>query len=244
MLTTKYTLILFLIVFSCLKIYAQDSTIQISNDLKLIRLSQNFYIHVSYEDLQSSKHFPANGLICIDNTKAYMIDTPWNNRITADLLHWLQNSLKVEVAALVATHWHVDCMGGLDQIHQAGITSYASALTCKFAAEHNLPVPKICFKDSMVIESKSQSIHLVYVGKGHTADNIVVWFPEQKILFGGCLVKGIRWKGLGYTADADLDEWPQTLKKLLQMFPQAKIVIPGHGDYGSLNLIQHTLGLF
>jgi len=244
MLITKQFLIAGLIVIACLNIYAQDSTIQISDDLKLIPLSQNFYIHVSYEDLQRSKHFPANGLIYIDNSKAYMIDTPWNNRITADLLHWLQDSLKVKVEVVVATHWHVDCMGGLDEIHQAGISSYASVHTCKLASEKGLPVPKNCFKDSMVFDSTSQPIHLIYVGKGHTSDNIVVWFPQEKILFGGCLVKGIQWKGLGYTADADLDEWPQTLKKLLEMFPHAKIVIPGHGDYGGLNLIQHTLSLF
>lgn len=83
-----------------------------------------------------------------------------------------------------------------------------------------------------------------YLGAGHTIDNIVVWIPEEKILFGGCMLKALRWKGLGFTDDADLNEWPKTLKKLIKEFPESRIVIPGHGDYGDLSLIQHTIGLF
>jgi hypothetical protein len=43
--------------------------------------------------------------------------------------------------------------------------------------------------------------------------------------------------------DAHLDEWPGTLRRVLEIFPQSEIVIPGHGDYGDLSVVYHTLKL-
>jgi hypothetical protein len=45
----------------------------------------------------------------------------------------------------------------------------------------------------------------------------------------------------GNLADADLKAWPNTIKKVMAKFPSARIVIPGHGDAGGLELLQHTL---
>jgi metallo-beta-lactamase class B len=48
---------------------------------------------------------------------------------------------------------------------------------------------------------------------------------------------------LGYTGDANVNEWTNSLKRLLDKYPQSRIVIPGHGEYGDLSLIHHTLKL-
>jgi glyoxylase-like metal-dependent hydrolase (beta-lactamase superfamily II) len=71
----------------------------------------------------------------------------------------------------------------------------------------------------------------------------VVWIPQEKILFGGCMLKALAWNGLGFTGDADVEEWPNTLNRLLEDFSGAEIVIPGHGDYSDLSLVYHTLEL-
>jgi metallo-beta-lactamase class B len=49
--------------------------------------------------------------------------------------------------------------------------------------------------------------------------------------------------GLGNVADADVKAWPKTLKRVLDNYPNAKIIIPGHGQFGDLSLIKHTLEL-
>lgn len=71
-------------------------------------------------------------------------------------------------------------------------------------------------------------------------DNIIVWIPSEKVLFPGCLVKGVNAKGLGNTVDGDLKAYPSTIEKVLHKFPDAKIVIPGHGTVGGIELIRHT----
>jgi metallo-beta-lactamase class B len=84
---------------------------------------------------------------------------------------------------------------------------------------------------------------VTYFGAGHTTDNVVAWLPQQKILFAGCLVKSLDSNSLGNTKDGDLAAYPATLRKVQAAYPQAKIVIPGHGDWGGPELIDHTLTL-
>jgi len=86
---------------------AQDVTIKISDDLELLKISENSYIHISYHDLENAPHFPANGLIYINNGKAIIIDTPWTDELTKTLTKWLKDSLEVIVEGVIVTHWHL-----------------------------------------------------------------------------------------------------------------------------------------
>jgi metallo-beta-lactamase class B len=74
-------------------------------------------------------------------------------------------------------------------------------------------------------------------------DNIVVWFPSERILFAGCMAKEMKSRSLGNIIDADIAGWPSTVKKALDEYPLAEIVIPGHGAYGGRELLKHTLEL-
>ena len=45
----------------------------------------------------------------------------------------------------------------------------------------------------------------------------------------------------GNVADADLAEWPTSVERIKEKhYPEAEVVIPGHGLPGGLNLLQHT----
>ena len=50
-------------------------------------------------------------------------------------------------------------------------------------------------------------------------------------------------KGLGSTTDANIEQWPVSAKKVLEKYPDADVVIPGHGKWGGIELLEHTLGL-
>ena len=84
---------------------------------------------------------------------------------------------------------------------------------------------------------------MFYPGAGHTQDNIVVWLPKQKILFGGCFVKSIHSKNLGNMEDASVKDWPKSIQKVINKYPNIKIVVPGHGKVGDVNLLKHTAQL-
>ena len=95
---------------------------------------------------------------------------------------------------------------------------------------------------------------LLYIdnGKGYLFDTpmtdsmtkeLVDWIVDSldvEILFAGCMVKEYGARGLGNTADGDLREYPVTIDKVTARFPTAKIVIPGHGQVGGMELLRHT----
>ena len=222
---------------------SRETEIKITDNLKLIKISDNIFIHISYYDYPNYKHVPANGLVYLNKQNAIIIDTGWRDEETRELVNWLTNKLKVDIKGVVVTHWHIDCMVGLKEIHNGKIKSYAHYLTVEMAQKKGLPVPKIHFKDSLSIKLNDKTVICRYLGAGHTVDNIVVWIPAEKLLFGGCLLKALEWKHLGYIKDADLHEWPVTLNKVLKEFSDSRIVIPGHGRHGDLSLVHHTLEL-
>ena len=44
----------------------------------------------------------------------------------------------------------------------------------------------------------------------------------------------------GNVADADLAEWPTSVERIQKHYPEAEVVIPGHGLPGGLDLLQHS----
>ena len=48
----------------------------------------------------------------------------------------------------------------------------------------------------------------------------------------------------GFLGDANIKEWPATVEKIKQQYPNAKIVIPGHGKQGGSELFDYTIKLF
>jgi metallo-beta-lactamase class B len=48
----------------------------------------------------------------------------------------------------------------------------------------------------------------------------------------------------GYLGDADTLMWSVTIAKLKAKYPQLKVVIPGHGKPGGVELLDYTEQLF
>lgn len=232
-----------LCLFLFLKLSAQEKypVKKIGEDLELIKLSDKTFIHVSYLDLPGYGRTPANGLVVINAVnEAFIIDSPWNDSLTQVLLTWIADSMKLNVTGFIPTHWHNDCMGGLATINKYTIPSYANQKTIDIARTKNLPLPTNSFSDSLCIESGNVQLMLFDFGPGHSLDNIILWLPQQRIIFAGCLIKDIRATNLGNTADGDVSYYPYTLARLRKRIPMADIVIPGHGSPGDYRLIEHT----
>jgi metallo-beta-lactamase class B len=229
----------------CISLFSQTTyeKIKISKDIELIQLTENAYVHVTYSEMPGFGRFASNGLIFSSNGKAFLFDTPVNDSLTKELVTYISGSLKLEIVGFVPNHWHIDCMGGLGYIHSIGIPSYANQKTIDIAKTKNLPIPTNGFKDSLILMLGDKEIKCYYPGAAHSMDNIVVWIPSEKILFPGCIVKEVKANTLGNTVDGDLNEYPQTVKKIIEKFYDAKIVIPGHGAYGDQKIIAHTLEL-
>ena len=63
-----------------------------------------------------------------------------------------------------------------------------------------------------------------YLGPSHNVDDIFVYFPKQKVLYAGSILK----ERLGNLAFANLEEYPKTLEKLRQLHLEIDKIISGH----------------
>lgn len=73
---------------------------------------------------------------------------------------------------------------------------------------------------------KLQNGHVqgLYLGPSHAPDDIFVYFPTEKVLYAGSILK----EQLGNLAFADIDEYQRTLLKLKQLHLSIRTIISGH----------------
>ena len=219
--------------------HAQDS-IRVSADLVIVPISSNAYIHTSYFYKAGIGRFPSNGLIYVAGKKVMLVDTPMSDSTTQRLIDWIEKEKGWNITSFVANHWHDDCTAGLDLINAKKIDAFSSKLTKEALDRKGLPTTKRVFSEFYELDHGGKEVYLEYPGPGHTIDNIVIWIPEDSILFAGCMSKSADAKSLGNIEDAVLEKWSGTLDTVLLHFGQAKTVVPGHGAYGGLDLIHHT----
>lgn len=237
-----------LILFACLgikEISAQVTTpvyqhIRVAEDIELIKISPDAYIHVSTAEMAGFGRVSSNGLILIDGNECFLFDTPSDVAQTETLVRFLKEKMNLSIKVFVPNHWHSDCMGGLTFLQKNSIRSYANNKTIAIARQQNFPLPDEGFDDSLELSLGNKKVLCWYPGAAHSMDNIVVWIPSEEILFAGCMCKSIESSNIGNVADGDAVQYPVTIDKVISRFSNAKIVVPGHGNVGGFDLLLHT----
>ncbi|AZA80417.1 subclass B1 metallo-beta-lactamase [Chryseobacterium lactis] len=214
-----------------------------TDNLSVIQLSDHVYQHISYLNTDSFGRVPCNGMIVKEDGEAVIFDTPSDDKSSAELISWIKNNLHVNINAVVATHFHSDCLGGLKEFERNKISSYASTRTIELAKKNNENVPQHSFDNDLTLKVGRTNVFVKYFGEGHTKDNVIAYFPDEKVMFGGCLIKEIG-ATKGYLGDANVKAWSGTVKKIKKQYPDVRIVIPGHGDVGGIKLLDYTINLF
>ena len=92
--------------------------------------------------------------------------------------------------------------------------------------------PNVTYSSKLVLYSGSREIQLLFLGRGHTAGDTVVFLPRERIVCTGDLMES----RLAYMGDAFFDEWVTTLEALKKL--DFALVLPGHGvPFGDKGLI-------
>lgn len=214
-----------------------------TKSLIITQVSAHCYEHTSFKQTNDFGYVPCNGLIVRDDSDVIIFDTPTNDAASEELLSWVKEKLHCTVKAVIPTHFHDDCLGGLKAFHDHHIPSYAYNKTIVLAGENHYEVPQHGFSDSLVLPLGHDHITARFLGEGHTKDNIVGYFAPDKVMFGGCLIKEMNAQK-GYLGDANLQAWSGTVEKVKQAYPGVQIVVPGHGNYGNARLLDYTITLF
>lgn len=208
--------------------------------LEIAHLEGNFYVFTTYNTYQGI-NYPANGLYLVTNEGVVMIDTPWDTTQFQPLLDSIKLKHDKDVNMAVATHWHSDKTAGLEYYREKGIKTYTTAHTDSLSKENGMKRAEFLIAKDTTFHVGQYSFETFYPGEGHTADNIVVSFNKERILYGGCLIKGAEAEDLGNVEDGNEQEYESSLKKVQQKYPHPRYIIPTHSDWNDSNALKHSI---
>ena len=210
--------------------------------LKISHLKGEFYIYTTYSTYEGEQ-LPANGMYLVTNNGIVLFDTPWDTTQFQPLLDSIKLRHNKSVGLCIATHWHSDKTEGLEYYKQKGIKTYTTVLTDELSKKNNKKRAEFLMTKDTTFNVEKFSFEIYYPGQGHTADNIIVWFDKEKILYGGCLIKGADAENLGYLGDANVTEYENTLKNVQKKCPNPKFIIISHSDWNNINSLKHSIKL-
>jgi glyoxylase-like metal-dependent hydrolase (beta-lactamase superfamily II) len=84
--------------------------------------------------------------------------------------------------------------------------------------------PNVTVNDQMTLYRGGREIRLLYMGRGHTGGDLVVYLPKERIVCTGDLLVN----QIANLVDGYVNDWPAALEKLRAL--DFEHVIPGHGD--------------
>jgi glyoxylase-like metal-dependent hydrolase (beta-lactamase superfamily II) len=179
----------------------------------------------------------------VTNKGVVMFDTPWDTTQFQPLLDSIEARHHKKVILSVSTHFHEDRTGGIDFLKAKGVKTYSSRQTYDLCKQRGEKQAEFYFTKDTTFKTGNYDFQVFYPGPGHAPDNIVIWLPKEKVLYGGCFVKSMEATNLGNLSDANLQEWPLSIHKVLNKFPSPAYVIPGHDGWQDNQSLQHTLQL-
>jgi metallo-beta-lactamase class B VIM len=213
-------------------------------DLEIRELRPGVWLHVSRHEYPNGSTFPSNGLAVADGDDGlFLVDTAWGEVATVNLVRRLEEVTGRKVTRAVTTHFHYDRVAGADVLTEMGVETLAHPRTIPLANRLGGPTPRNAVEALAAPGGHATvgPVELFYPGAGHAEDNLVVWVPEAKVLFGGCAVREAATSSAGNTADADMESWPEAIRRVRARYPEAEVVVPGHGEPGGTELLDHTI---
>jgi metallo-beta-lactamase class B len=230
----------------------------VNEEVTVTRLSDRVYVVTHLEP------WAANALLVeMKDSSLVFVNTLYHPEAARALLRWARNAFGERRMIAIDTHFHPDALGGNEAFLEAGVPVYGADLTVRMLAERGERIhalmgewlagrpalqalhrgvryvpPDHVFPadEGLSLDFGGETLRVLFPGPAHAPDNVVVYFPEQRVLFGGCMV--ISAPRLGNLSDADLQAWPRSLEKLRPL--GAERIIPGHGERFDAGLLKNT----
>lgn len=259
--------LLFTFFFILISSVFSQKIIVLNSDLKITKLSDRVWV------VTHSFPWDSNSLIVkASDNEVVLIDTPYTDDATESILQLVEKELKPDKITAILTGFHVDNLGGTGCLLRHKIPVYGSDLTCRLIDERSektqqqvmswLKSPEqdkfrqaysiikfekpdhiFPIQQGLFLKKGDLSFEVYFPGESHSPDNLIVYIKELNLLFGGCMIKSLDSQNLGFTGDANLQEWPISVKRVQEKYANATLVVPHHGLWGDSALIQHTKDL-
>jgi glyoxylase-like metal-dependent hydrolase (beta-lactamase superfamily II) len=212
----------FMLVVGCLFVQGSPVSAQeLRPDDEVIKLADDVYLF-RHKFHQS---------IFITTPKGVVVTDPINR----DAATWLKAKIKTltdqPVRYVIYSHHHNDHITGGSVFADTALFISQTAARPKIlqATDPQTPVPDLTFSDRMFIDLGGKRFELIYTGRNHSDNSLVVLLPQDRLLFA---VDFIPVETVAYRAlpDGYPDEWIDSLKQVEGL--EFDTLVPGHGKIG------------
>ena len=231
-------------------VLAEKPLPQVSAPKPLMQAKQvvpNVYYVQGVSELGSSanQNFISNSGFVVTPAGVVVIDALGSPELARRLLAEIAKVTKKPIHTVVLTHYHADHIYGLQVFKDLGarivahgaareyLTSDTARLRLESSRQELWPwvdeKTRLVPADEWLTGSKVLTVGGVRfdiqpVGPSHTAEDLVVYLPQQKVLFAGDLVFRNR---IPFVGQADSRHWIEAMQSLLKF--DTRWVVPGHG---------------
>jgi glyoxylase-like metal-dependent hydrolase (beta-lactamase superfamily II) len=193
----------------------------------------------------ANQNFISNAAFVVTPAGVVVIDSLGSPALAARLVAEIRKITPAPITHVIVTHYHADHIYGLQTFkalgarilaHRAG-KEYLNSDTARLRLEASRQelAPWIDDKTHLVEADEwidgdkdltvgGVRLQLKLVGPSHTPEDMVIYLPQEKVLFAGDLVFRSR---IPYVGKADSRHWIAALDTLLAF--DAQIIVPGHG---------------
>lgn len=190
--------------------------------------------------VEDSYYNKENSMVYIGTSFVTVIGATWTPETARLLTEEIRKVTPKPVREVVNTNYHPDRAGGNAYFKSNGARivstrmtydllkrNWASIVKWTQAAIPEYPPVQLVLPDVVYpgdFELQNGGVRAFYMGPSHTPDGIFVYFPEEQVLYGGCILK----ERLGNLDFADVSEYPKTLDRLKKLRLPITTVIAGH----------------
>jgi cyclase len=185
------------------------------------------------DDLYEIEGDGGNVAVYITDEGVILIDDKFD-RDHQNIVDQVKSVTNQPIKYIINTHYHQDHSGGNTKfLPTAEIISTAMARTN--IVEHkqvgNVQPPdvspaRITFTTETAVHLGGKEVRAIYMGRGHTNGDAVIYFPALRVLHTGDLMAGAS-PLIDYNGGGSVVEWTKTLDNALKL--DFDTVIPGHG---------------
>ncbi len=133
---------------------------------------------------------------------------------------------------ILSTHHHADHSGGNTKFSStveiiSTVNAHNNIVAKKQSnAPDNMVPARVTFTTEEDLFLGGKQVRAIFVGRGHTNGDAVIYFPALRTLHTGDLMAGTT-PLIDYPGGGSLAEWPKTLDEAMKL--DFDTVIPGHG---------------
>ncbi|HWI81160.1 MBL fold metallo-hydrolase [Ramlibacter sp.] len=197
----------------------------------------------------ANQNFISNAAFVVTPAGVVVIDALGSPALAQRLLAEIRRHTALPVTHVILTHYHADHIYGLQTLQAAGATvvaheaarEYLNSDTARLRLEASrkelapwidagtrlVPADRWLAGDTDLVVG-GVLFQIRHVGPSHTPEDLVVYLPQEKVLFAGDLVFRGR---IPFVGQADSGQWIKALDRLLAF--DAAAIVPGHGPMSS-----------